>query len=645
MHGPAWDGARILKIYAVLLLALPPGLVVGPMGGAGQPATLLGLACGLWWVIHHVSRPYGTPWSRQPVRFGFLAFACAVGASYVAATVRPIEGAEYSTLTLGALFVLSWGGVLLVANDGIPDGDRLLSVARMLVVLGGAMALLGIVQFITSQVLVDKIQIPGLVANHGVFGLTQREGFTRPAGTASHPIEYGAVLTMILPVALALGISDTKRSFLVRWTPVALMAACVPLSISRSALLSGALGVLFVMASWPRRRRLGGLVVLLVSAVATFLLVPGMLGSLLGLFTRVGGDSSAASRVGSYAIAGDFIERSPLFGRGFSTFLPSYRILDNQYLGLLIETGFVGLLAFAALIVAGVLAARSAERNAADETQRQLARGLGAGVLAGALTMALFDGLSFAMAAAMLFLMIGLAGAARRVRSRPAQFPAPEGASDGAPEGLATTDVVVITVRRWYIAVCGAGATGLALLFVLLYPGVYTTQAVVVFLAPATDAHPNALESTSDGVIATAGLVERLVNRGIDAPATTSVVTLVGRGVRNGSSVVLPNSGGQWTQNFTKPQLLVQVTGPTAEAVGARAEEMVERVEATAAEIQQTAGASSHWTITTRSNPDVPVVRYESGHRARALLVTAALGGFLTVGACVQWHLWRGRRR
>ena len=82
--------------------------------------------------------------------------------------------------------------------------------------------------------------------------------------------------------------------------------------------------------------------------------VPGLLGTLTGLFTGISGDSSAQSRTDSYALAAAFISRRPIFGRGFLTFLPSYRILDNQYLGLAIETGVVGVATLLFLFLCGI---------------------------------------------------------------------------------------------------------------------------------------------------------------------------------------------------------------------------------------------------------------------------------------------------
>ncbi|QCW50793.1 hypothetical protein FE634_10905 [Nocardioides dongxiaopingii] len=413
------DASSVLTGYAVLLMAVPNRLVIGPLGGAGSPAGVLGLACLLWWAAHQLGRSAPTAPAPAPVRTALVALAFAVGASFVAATVRPIDPQEFSTATLGLVLLAGWGGVLLVGNDGIASRKRLVVLVRRVVALSAAMATLGIVQFLTGETLVDKISVPGLAVNHSLTSLTLREGFSRPSATATHPIEYGAVITMMLPLALALAYGDRERSALRRWVPVAAIGICIPLSISRSALVAGAVALVVVLASWPRAARAVAGVALLVGSVLMYLLVPGMLGSLLGLFTRIGSDSSALSRTGSYDIAAEFVATSPVFGRGFGTFLPAYRILDNQYLGLTIEIGLVGLTAFLAVLVAALWSAVRARRAARDLLGAQLATGLLGAVAAGAVNLALFDGLSFSMSAGVLFLVLGLAGACRRLEDRP----------------------------------------------------------------------------------------------------------------------------------------------------------------------------------------------------------------------------------
>jgi O-antigen ligase len=154
-----------------------------------------------------------------------------------------------------------------------------------------------------------------------------------------------------------------------------------------------------------------------------------MLGTITKLFTGISQDDSAASRTNSYPLAFEFIARTPVFGRGFQTFLPSYRILDNQYLGLLIETGFVGVAALLGFFLTVILVAFMARRRFPDVRSRSCAAALGASVAAPAACLAFVDGFAFPMMAGLTFLCAALVGAvhAQSLRadtpSRPAQIP------------------------------------------------------------------------------------------------------------------------------------------------------------------------------------------------------------------------------
>jgi len=166
--------------------------------------------------------------------------------------------------------------------------------------------------------------------------------------------------------------------------------------------------------------------------VVLFVTLPGFLGTITGLFTGIANDSSAQSRTGSYAIATEFIQRAPVFGRGFSTFLPSYWILDNQYLGLLIEMGIVGLAGMLLLLTSGAVAAVRSRRRSLEPDVRQIGQALAASVTCGAVSLALFDLLGFPMSAGILFLMLGLCGALwRLVRQRSPTAPLSERATRG----------------------------------------------------------------------------------------------------------------------------------------------------------------------------------------------------------------------
>ncbi|WP_448631435.1 O-antigen ligase family protein [Cellulomonas soli] len=148
---------------------------------------------------------------------------------------------------------------------------------------------------------------------------------------------------------------------------------------------------------------------------AVYVAIPGMLGTMLRLFTGISQDDSALSRTDSYDLALQFIERSPVFGRGFSTFLPSYRILDNQYLGLLIEAGVVGTLAFLALLVTALVVAFRLSSALPETVDRSLARALAACIAAAGLALATFDAFGFPQVAGVLFFAIGCVTALRRL--------------------------------------------------------------------------------------------------------------------------------------------------------------------------------------------------------------------------------------
>lgn len=415
---PAWapdhDVVTLLSLYLVVLYAVPAHLVVGPLGGAGSPSQLAGLGGLLIWAVYHLGR--STPMSSepQPVRLALMAFLVSVGGSYVVAMLRPIPNDEVATADLAIVAMLSWSGVLLLASDGIASHERLVLLIRRLAIASALLAGFGIVQFFAGESFIDRIDIPGLASNGVAPGAYSRDQFTRPSGTAVHPIEYGVIITSLLPFALhhALHTGDKRPA---RWLPAILCALVIPLSLSRSALV-GALVCLAVLApTWPRRlRNLTAAAVGLIG-ILLFVSVPGLLGTVVGLFTGIANDTSARSRTDSYAIAADFIARAPLFGRGLGTFLPRYRILDNQLLGIVVELGFVGLVAFLALVGTGVWTMVLLRRRVKDEHARALAQAVIASALVSLSGLALYDGFAFPMATGTFFLVLGISGALWRL--------------------------------------------------------------------------------------------------------------------------------------------------------------------------------------------------------------------------------------
>lgn len=407
------DAISVLSLFLVLLLVVPSNRSVGALGGAGAPALLLALGAFVWWCWYHIQRVAPSLARKsQPVRIAVLAFAACAILSYAAGASRALSDAELNALNLGVLRMAALAGILLVALDGIPNRKRLLILLRRVCLFGGLFALLGLMQFATGYSFVDSISIPGLSVNDAS-ALQDRAGFNRAEATSRHPLEYAFVLSMILPLALTLALTENHRNVFARWFPVAAISSAALLSVSRSAIVGVLVGFLVLLPSLSASNRRRLIAAALGAVILVGLLVPGMLGTIRGLFG--GEDTSLASRTNSYDTALAFVELNPWVGRGFGTFLPQYKILDNQYLLLLIETGFLGLIAFGGLLITAMLVAVRAQRHY-EGPLGKMGQALAASLASGAVLTAFFDAFSFPQAAGTLFFIAGLSGAYWRMR-------------------------------------------------------------------------------------------------------------------------------------------------------------------------------------------------------------------------------------
>ena len=106
-----------------------------------------------------------------------------------------------------------------------------------------------------------------------------------------------------------------------------------------------------------------------------------------------------------------------MFGRGLGTFLPKYRIFDNQYLLLLVTIGIVGTLAFIALGVTAVVMTVRLRRRLRMRPHATWRCRL-CSLTAGFTCLFMFDAFAFPMTMGSLFLILGMAGALGRTASK-----------------------------------------------------------------------------------------------------------------------------------------------------------------------------------------------------------------------------------
>jgi hypothetical protein len=410
------SAVALLTIYLVLLLAIPSNVRIAAFGSMGRPSLLWGLVLFGWWVLWRlIARASDLPTVRQPVRVAYFAFLTVALISLAAALFRGQPPDQVSPAMTSILRLLSWGGVLLVGLDGVRTYADAMTLCRRIAFASGLLALLGLVQFLTRQSLLDWVSgIPGLEVEEG--GLQVREAFVRASGTAIHPLEHSAALSAGLPLAVGVAVErmhHSKRSLaqLVGWIPVGLIALGSILAVSRSALIGFGVAALAALTAVPGRLRTILIGAGLVAAAGAVVATPGLFGVFRRLFAP-GGDNSTKSRTDALDRLPEFVASSPVYGAGFGTFLPRYYIFDNAWALMLVELGLVGLLTFVCLFGTALLSGVQAGWSH-DDDLRVLGRTLAAAVVSLAVVFAFFDAMSFPIAAGIAFLLFGISGAVR----------------------------------------------------------------------------------------------------------------------------------------------------------------------------------------------------------------------------------------
>ncbi|MEZ0447906.1 hypothetical protein [Cellulomonas sp. ICMP 17802] len=204
-------------------------------------------------------------------------------------------------------------------------------------------------------------------------------------------------------------------------------------------------------------------------------------------------------------------------------------------------------------------------------------------------------------------------------------------------------DVLQAFVRRWYVLMLVVALALGASYVVKQSRGVYWSRAEVTFLAPTSSNNPNALQTTSTDLVITAGIVAKRINGNLTwNKVSDPAATIVGEGVYDGWIVRLPDNGGQWSRYYPRQVLVVEVSGPTEDAVRARQQDLFQRIAAELADMQQ--GVAAGDLITTTVVPDPPNVYYMSGSKTKAIAMIWLIAAGGATAAVVELERRRSRR-
>lgn len=413
------DGATLACLYLLALLIIPARLIVAFVPITLPPAMMVALFLGIVWFGAHLMDTMSMAKGRNAVRTAVAIFLIIHLMTFARATRRYLPTDELSVADSSMIRILAMVTVAIFICDAVRGRDRLDRMMRVLTACVAVVAFVGLVQFGLGIDLASYVNLPGLRLQENAYAAFEsRSIFRRPSGTVNHPIEFGLICAIAVPFAAHFLFQARDRGVHTgRWVLVLVLVGLgAMLSLSRTAIIGLVVAGLVMGIMLPRRRGVPMLAVGTTFFIGASAVVPGLFGTLSGMFSNIEDDPSVQGRTKDYDGAWKEIALHPWLGRGFGTYLPTKNpILDNQYLLTMIENGYLGLFAFAGLFLVSIYAALKARSLTKDENLRGIAACLVCASLISALGAATFDLLSFSVATGLLFVIVGASGALLRI--------------------------------------------------------------------------------------------------------------------------------------------------------------------------------------------------------------------------------------
>jgi hypothetical protein len=406
------DAVSVLTLLIGSAFIIPARYTFPPLGGAGRLDIMLGVGMFAWWLVTRAVSSL-TVRDRQPMRTVIGVLLVLLFVSAALAYQRGLSTIEFNGMDRELIGWVSIAGVALVAMDGIRSFERADVLLKRILLFGVFVAFVANVQFFFGFDLTYHLRPPGMRPNLDLLSVEFRSVVARVYGTSLHPIEFGVLMSVLgaLSTHYAL-VARTRVERQWRWACTALLVGSGLLSVSRSAVVSMTIILLGYLYIWRPRLWFTSVAAAVAGLGVMRVIAPGLLGTLRALFEHYGEDPSIAGRTNDYDDAFSLVGDSFWFGRGPGTFnVEEYFLLDNQWLGQLVATGFVGTMALAVLFIAAIAQAHHLARRSRTDERRHLGHALMIILLVYVVTSFFFDSLAYPQITALTVVVIGTVGA------------------------------------------------------------------------------------------------------------------------------------------------------------------------------------------------------------------------------------------
>ena len=247
-----------------------------------------------------------------------------------------------------------------------------------------------------------------------------RGGRLRALSSSEHPIAFGALLAMLVPIAAAVAL---RRKTPLWWLSLLVLAVGSVATISRTpVLMIVAAGFMFACLRPRESARFAPAVICVIAA--THFAMPGALGALRVAFdpnllvvegSQLPQSQYAGGRLTDLTPSIEEVKAKPLLGSGVGTRIvvgdtANARILDNQWLGSLLEMGVIGVAGLVWFFARAIRRLIRAARRVPDDDSILLA-GVAAAIVAYTVGMFTYDAFSFPQTEFAFFVIVGVGSA------------------------------------------------------------------------------------------------------------------------------------------------------------------------------------------------------------------------------------------
>ncbi len=362
-----------------------------------------------------------------------LPIGCYLAAILLSLCVNPGRAnAVGSFVVKNLMFFISFFVILYIIVSVVRTAAQIDLLVRVLVIGGSVVAFFALVDVQTQYNVFNHLSsvFPFLRYDPNGAEPIARGGALRVYGSAQHPIAMGAAFALLLPLAIYLAHSTRKRLW---WLAATLMLLGLFATRSRTGIIMLIVIVIVFLVLRPRETRRWWPALIPIAILVHFAL-PGTIGSIRDSFFPQGGliaqedkNNVGSGRLATFwpAIHSEFTP-NPMLGEGAFTrvTVPTTEvnvanapILDDQWLGILLDTGVVGFLSLLWVFVRSVRRMGKAAKR--DLSPRGwLLVGTTASVVAYMVSMLTYDSFAFIQATVLLFVVLGIGIAALRSKSK-----------------------------------------------------------------------------------------------------------------------------------------------------------------------------------------------------------------------------------